>query len=633
MKRIHKLPDHLVNQIAAGEVVERPASALKEMLENSLDAGASKITVDLAQGGIKLIRVTDNGGGIAADDLPLALDRHATSKIASLDDLEQVGTLGFRGEGLASVASVSRLTLTSRPADSAHAHQIIAIDGALHPVEPAAHAPGTSVEVVDLYFNTPARRKFLKSENTEYAHCEATFERIALAHPQVEFMLRHNGKVIWRLPAQDMQARVAALLGKDFIAEAITVETAAGSMTLNGFVGSPTYSKASRDAQYFYVNGRFVRDKTAQHALRQAYRDVLHHERHPVYALFLSMDPAGVDVNVHPTKIEVRFRESQAIHQFLFHSINKALAATAAGSSSPVPAQGDINTSANTAEPQAALFPPRSPAPLSTGSSHTPARPFSYQQQSMPLHVAREAIGTYDKMFGGLREEESRRLAEEAAVPASPLPAMLSPSQLQALPQASEGIPPLGFALAQLHGVYILSQCEDGLIVVDMHAAHERIVYERLKTALEADTIPMQPLLLPVSFAADRMEVATVHEHGEQMKQLGVELAPLSPTQIAVRGVPVWLQDGNPVDLARAVLKDVREFGLSQVLTERRNELLATMACHGAVRANRQLTLTEMNALLRDMESTERSNQCNHGRPTWSRLSMKDLDNLFMRGR
>ncbi|BBF86022.1 DNA mismatch repair protein MutL [Aquitalea magnusonii] len=632
MKRIHKLPDHLVNQIAAGEVVERPASALKEMLENSLDAGASKITVDLAQGGIKLIRVTDNGGGIAADDLPLALDRHATSKIASLDDLEQVGTLGFRGEGLASVASVSRLTLTSRPADSAHAHQIIAIDGALHPVEPAAHAPGTSVEVVDLYFNTPARRKFLKSENTEYAHCEATFERIALAHPQVEFMLRHNGKVIWRLPAQDMQARVGALLGKDFIAEAITVETAAGSMTLSGFVGSPTYSKASRDAQYFYVNGRFVRDKTAQHALRQAYRDVLHHERHPVYALFLSMDPAGVDVNVHPTKIEVRFRESQAIHQFLFHSINKALAATSAGSSSPVPAQGDINTSANVSEPQAALFPPRSPAPASGGGNHTPARPFSYQQQSMPLHVAREAIGTYDKMFGGLREEESR-LAQEAAVPASPLPAMLSPSQLQALPQASEGIPPLGFALAQLHGVYILSQCEDGLIVVDMHAAHERIVYERLKTALEADTIPMQPLLLPVSFAADRMEVATVHEHGEQMKQLGVELAPLSPTQIAVRGVPVWLQDGNPVDLARAVLKDVREFGLSQVLTERRNELLATMACHGAVRANRQLTLTEMNALLRDMENTERSNQCNHGRPTWSRLSMKDLDNLFMRGR
>ena len=641
MKRIHKLPDHLVNQIAAGEVVERPASALKEMLENSLDSGASKITVDLAQGGIKLIRVTDNGSGITADDLPLALDRHATSKIASLDDLEQVGTLGFRGEGLASVASVSRLTLTSRPADSSHAYQIIAIDGQLHPVEPAAHATGTSVEVVDLYFNTPARRKFLKSENTEYAHCEATFERIALAHPQVEFLLRHNGKVIWRLPAQDLADRVAALLGKDFISEAIAVETSAGSMTLSGFVGSPTYSKASRDAQYFYVNGRFVRDKTAQHALRQAYRDVLHHDRHPVYALFLSMDPAGVDVNVHPTKIEVRFRESQAIHQFLFHSINKALAATTAGSSAPVPAQGEINqnapTGSNAAAPQAALFPPRAPLSAATSGSsasgHTPVRPFSYQQQSIPLHVAREAIGTYDKMFSGLREEESRHALPANTPVLDQLPAMLSPAQLQALPQASEGIPPLGFALAQLHGVYILSQCEDGLIVVDMHAAHERIVYERLKTALEADTIPMQPLLLPVSFAADRMEVATVHEHGEQMKQLGVELAPLSPTQIAVRGVPVWLQDGNPVDLARAVLKDVREFGLSQVLTERRNELLATMACHGAVRANRQLTLTEMNALLRDMENTERSNQCNHGRPTWSRLGMKDLDNLFMRGR
>uniref|UniRef100_A0A8W7P8C8 DNA mismatch repair protein S5 domain-containing protein n=1 Tax=Anopheles coluzzii TaxID=1518534 RepID=A0A8W7P8C8_ANOCL len=344
-------------EIAAGEVVERPASALKEMLENSLDSGASKITVDLAQGGIKLIRVTDNGGGIAADDLPLALDRHATSKIASLDDLS-------------------------------HAYQIIAIDGQLHPVEPAAHANGTSVEVVDLYFNTPARRKFLKSENTEYAHCEATFERIALAHPQVEFLLRHNGKVIWRLPAQDLADRVAALLGKDFITEAIAVETSAGSMTLSGFVGSPTYSKASRDAQYFYVNGRFVRDKTAQHALRQAYRDVLHHDRHPVYALFLSMDPAGVDVNVHPTKIEVRFRESQAIHQFLFHSINKALAATTAGSSAPVPAQGEINQDSmqgnnSAAEPQAALFPPRTPftatASGSSATGHTPVRPFTYQ--------------------------------------------------------------------------------------------------------------------------------------------------------------------------------------------------------------------------------------------------------------
>ncbi|WP_047243841.1 DNA mismatch repair endonuclease MutL [Chromobacterium subtsugae] len=630
MKRIQRLPDHLVNQIAAGEVVERPASALKEMLENSLDAGSTRISVDLAQGGIKLIRVTDNGAGIAADDLPLALDRHATSKIASLDDLESVGTLGFRGEGLASVASVSRLTLVSRPQDAEHAHQIIAIDGTLHPVEPAAHPHGTSVEVVDLYFNTPARRKFLKSENTEYAHCAATFERIALAHPHVEFLLRHNGKVAWRLPSQSAEDRVAALLGKDFVAAAIPLDSQAGPLALTGFVASPTYSKASRDAQYFYVNGRFVRDKTAQHALRQAYRDVLHHDRHPAYALFFTLEPSGVDVNVHPTKIEVRFRESQAVHQFLFHSVHKALAGTSAGAAPTVQVDG--------AEPAAPPLPRGESAPLFASPAPRPAtsgmpapQPFQYQQQSIPLHVAREAVGVYDKMFSGLREEERALSRAEPAMPspAAPLP---HPAALAMPAHDENGIPPLGFALAQLHGVYILSQCAEGLILVDMHAAHERIVYERLKTALETDAIPLQPLLLPVSFAADRMEVATAHEHGEEMKRLGVELAPLSPTQIAVRGVPVWLKDGDPVDLARAVLKDVREFGLTQVLTERRNELLATMACHGAVRANRQLTLPEMNALLRDMEATERSGQCNHGRPTWSRLTMRDLDKLFMRG-
>lgn len=643
MKRIQKLPDHLVNQIAAGEVVERPASALKEILENSLDAGADRISVDLAQGGIKLIRVTDNGGGIAAADLPLALDRHATSKIGSLDDLENVATLGFRGEGLASVASVSRLTLTSRPHDAEHAHQIVAIDGTLHPVEPAAHAPGTSVEIVDLYFNTPARRKFLKSENTEYAHCEATFERIALAHPQVEFILRHNGKVVWRLPQQSLAERVGALLGRDFVEASLPVDTGAAGLTLSGFVASPTYSKASRDAQYFYVNGRFVRDKIAQHALRQAYRDVLHHDRHPAYALFFTLDPANVDVNVHPTKIEVRFRESQGIHQFLFHSVHKALASTTAGASPAVtlddgqPAGNDTAVAANVGRNEDALAAFGTAAAAARAADSPPWMPFQqprYEQQAMPLHVAREAIGGYQRQFAGLREEERGQTPPvSSATAASPLPSPLAAAELAALPDASDGIPPLGFALAQLHGVYILSQCEDGLIVVDMHAAHERIVYERLKNALEEDTIPMQPLLLPVSFAADRFEVATAHEHGEAMQRLGIELAPLSPTQIAVRGVPVWLQDGNPVELARAVLKDVREIGLSQVLTERRNELLATMACHGAVRANRQLTLTEMNALLRDMEATERSGQCNHGRPTWSRLSMRDLDNLFMRGR
>ncbi|MCL6262103.1 DNA mismatch repair endonuclease MutL [Craterilacuibacter sp. RT1T] len=636
MKRIQKLSDHLVNQIAAGEVVERPASALKEMLENSLDAGASKISVDLAQGGIKLIRVSDNGSGIAADDLALALDRHATSKIACLDDLEQVATLGFRGEGLASVASVSRLTLVSRPQGEPHAHQIVAIDGTLHPVEPAAHPEGTSVEMVDLYFNTPARRKFLKSEATEYAHCAATFERIALAHPGVEMILRHNGKVVSRLPAQSLADRVGAILGRDFVDASLIIDSAAAGLSLRGLVASPTFSKASRDAQYFYVNGRFVRDKTAQHALRQAYRDVLHHERHPAYALFFTLDPAGVDVNVHPTKIEVRFRESQAIHQFLFHSVHKALAAsagnnaTAATPASVAIAQADDSTpdtrvttmSAPATPATASLFAPvRSDSPA---RSHTPVAPH-FEQQRIPLAVAREAVGVYDKLFTGLRDEERATLQPPATAPAAFTPA--PPAQ-----DNGDGIPPLGFALAQLHGVYILAQAVDGLVLVDMHAAHERIVYERLKNALESDVIPMQPLLLPVSFGADRFEAACAQEHGEALQKLGIELAPLSPTQIAIRGVPIWLKDGDAVELARAVLKDVREHGMSAVLTERRNELLASMACHGAVRANRQLTLTEMNALLRDMEATERSGQCNHGRPTWTRLSMRDLDKLFMRG-
>jgi len=615
MNPIARLPDHLVNQIAAGEVVERPASALKEMLENSLDAGADKITVDLAQGGIKLIRVTDNGAGITAEQLSLALDRHATSKITSLDDLEQVATLGFRGEGLASIASVSRLTLTSRPHDAAHAYQVVAIDGRLHPVEPAAHPAGTSVEVVDLYFNTPARRKFLKSENTEYAHCCAVFERIALAAPQVEFMLRHNGKVVWRLAQHSQAERVGALLGQEFLDAALPLAHSAGPLTLNGFVADPTYSKSSRDAQYFYVNGRFVREKTAQHALRQAYRDVLHNDRHPAYVLFLTLESSGVDVNVHPTKIEVRFRESQAIHQFLFHSINKALAASAGANGAP------SQLDAAEGETVGHIAPGYS-ATSTGGAAARPSMAHYSTQQQIPLHVAAQATGVYQKLFAGVREQE--RGAVIASAPA------LTSAQL---PAASEGMPPLGFALAQLLGVYILAQAEEGLIIVDMHAAHERIVYEQLKTALDQDGIPMQPLLLPLSFAAGHQEVAAIEEHGAALQRLGLELAALSPTQIAVRAVPLWLKDGNPVELARAVLDDIRQFGLTRVLTERRNELLASMACHGAVRANRQLTLTEMNALLRDMENTERSGQCNHGRPTWTRLSMKQLDELFMRGR
>ena len=632
--RIQRLPDHLVNQIAAGEVVERPAAALKELLENSIDAGASRVTVDLAEGGIRLIRVNDNGGGIAADDLALALDRHATSKIRSLDDLEHVGTLGFRGEGLASIAAISRLTLTSRPPGAEMAWQVLAQDGALHPPEPAAHAEGTTVEVADVYFNTPARRKFLKSPNTEYAHCEAAFERIALAHPEVEMTLRHNGKVSWRLARHTLAERVGQLLGNDFAAGALSVDAQAAGLTLSGFAGSPTLGKSSRDAQYFFVNGRFVRDKLVNHAVRQAYHDVLHHDRHPSYALFLTLDPAAVDVNVHPTKVEVRFREAQAVHQFIFHAVNKALAASKAGADSPAEGAADALDAPSASGARAPLLgsfepPPRRPAGSSSGGG---LRYDSAPRQSrLPLSVAEHGGGSgfYASLFAGVREAEQAASTPERHTPSQPD----APPSAASLPtRRDDALPPLGFALAQLHGVYILAQNADGLVVVDMHAAHERIVYERLKTQFDAQAIVQQPLLLPVAFAADRLETAAAHDHAEALAALGLELAVLGPGQLAVRAAPALLKDADPVPLARAMLQELREHGGSQALTEHRNALLATMACHGAVRANRSLTLPEMNALLRDMEATERSGQCNHGRPTWRALSMKELDGLFMRG-
>lgn len=644
--RIQRLPDHLVNQIAAGEVVERPAAALKELLENSIDAGATRISVDLADGGIRLIRVNDDGNGIAADDLALALDRHATSKIQSLDDLERVGTLGFRGEGLASIAAISRLTLTSRPPGADMAWQILAQDGTLYPAEPAAHAEGSTVEVADVYFNTPARRKFLKSPATEYAHCEATFERIALAHPEVEMTLRHNGKVSWRLARHSLEQRVAQLLGSEFAQTALTVDADAAGLRLQGFAGSPTLGKTSRDAQYFFVNGRFVRDKLAGHAVRQAYRDVLHHERHPCYALFLTLDPAGVDVNVHPTKVEVRFRESQAIHQFIFHAVNKALAASKAGESSPTE-PADTDTGTDSALPTSPPDNSRTGRPALLGSFTPPAvRPASRyeapRQSPLPLQVADSAQGFYAALFAGVRDSERAETPAAASEPAEPtaaeptatsaLPPASTSSPAPRLPSADPGLPPLGFALAQLHGVYILAQNAGGLIVVDMHAAHERIVYERLKQQFDHQQLATQPLLLPIAFAADRLETTLAHDHADVLAALGVELAELGPGQLAVRGIPALLKDADPLPLVRAILHDLRQCGSSQALTEHRNALLATMACHGAVRANRSLTLPEMNALLRDMEATERSGQCNHGRPTWRALSMKDLDALFMRG-
>ncbi|TSA48294.1 MAG: DNA mismatch repair endonuclease MutL [Nitrosomonadales bacterium] len=588
MPSIHLLPDHLISQIAAGEVVERPAAALKELLENSLDAGSGDISVTLVNGGVKQLRVAENGAGMGRDEVTLAVARHATSKIASMDDLENVRSLGFRGEALASIASISRMNLTSRAITERHAWRIEAEGGSVFPAQPAALETGTVVEVADLYFNTPARRKFLKTEATEFAHCEEAFKRIALSRADIAFNLTHNGRVQWRLAAADAAKRIGEILGEEFATEALSLDEGGDALRLWGLAAKPTYARTTRDAQYFFVNGRFVRDKLVAHAIRQAYRDVLHHERHPAFVLFLELDPTGVDVNVHPTKTEVRFRDSQAVHRFIFHALHKALAAPA-----------------GVAVPQSAEQPQPGFAPTS--------QPYLQTQTRMPLRVG-EADNFYQTLFGGIT------------------PAAAMPDAASGVQQAPDEHP-LGYAIAQLHGVYVLAQNQSGLVVVDMHAAHERILYEQLKGALDSEAMSMQPLLLPVSFNADRLDVATAEEHGAVLRQLGFELAVLSPATLAVRAVPAMLRDADAVALARDVLRDVREFGASRVLTERRNELLGTMACHAAVRANRSLTIAEMNALLRDMEATERSEQCNHGRPTWFQVSMADLDKMFMRGK
>ena len=598
--RIQLLPDQLISQIAAGEVVERPAAALKELLENSLDAGSTDIQVMLMQGGVKQLRVADNGVGVAKDDLELALTRHATSKIASLEDLESVASLGFRGEALASIASISRTQISSRATDSKHAWRISAEGSDLSALEPAALDAGTVVDVSDLYFNTPARRKFLKTEGTEFGHCEEAFNRIALSRPDVAFMLQHNGRALSRLTASAPDQRFSAVLGAEFSAESFAVEESAAGLRLCGMAAKPTFNRNSRDTQYVYVNGRFVRDKLIAHAIRQAYQDVLHHDRHPAFVLFLELDPNLVDVNVHPSKTEVRFRDGQAIHRFIFHALHKSLA-TPTGASNAVSAGHAGYNPFAVPETVAGNYP-------------------TFQSQ-MNLS-AQPRPDFYQTLFGGASLESS-----------DSSPALVSRFNVSELQQEFA----LGFAVAQIHGVYILAQNSLGLVVVDMHAAHERIMYERLKTALDAKSVPMQPLLIAVSFNADRLEVATVQEslnsNDNTMQQLGFDIAVLSPTTLAVRAVPTMLQDADAVTLARDVLRDLREYGASRALTERRNELLGTMACHAAVRANRQLAIPEMNALLRDMEATERSGQCNHGRPTWFQVSMVDLDKMFMRGK
>ncbi len=592
---IHLLPDLLISQIAAGEVVERPSSVLKELLENALDAGSSSIQIQLEEGGVKLIRVSDDGCGIAQGELALALTRHATSKIASLDDLERVATLGFRGEALASVAAVARVALTSRQAGSNHAWRLNAETGSLP--EPAALLAGTVVEMRDLYYNTPARRKFLKSEATEFAHCAEAVKRIALAHPAVAFTLSHNGRVSLHLAKCDARARAGAILGDDFLAESRAVDTGAGPVRVFGHCALPAHSRARSDAQYCYVNGRFVRDKLLSHALREAYQDMLHGSRYPAYCVFLEIDPATVDVNVHPAKTEVRFRDGRAVHQFVFHAVQRTLSSS-------------LSSTLSVALETPAGAPSDSPRPA-FGS-------WAPRQES--LRVGEPAVASY------LAFAQSANSTPSTASAYRVMPA------IPTIPSHGEA-PPLGYALAQLHGVFILAQNAQGLIVVDMHAAHERILYEKLKNALDSHRVSTQTLLIPAVFAADALDVAATEEHAEALRELGFDIAPMGPAQLAVRGVPALLQAADPAALARSLLAELREHGVTQLLAARRNELLATMACHGAVRARRQLSIPEMNALLRQMEETERADQCNHGRPTWTQMSMSELDRLFLRGR
>lgn len=641
LRAIQPLPDQLISQIAAGEVVERPASVVKELLENAMDAGATTLRIVLEEGGVKRISITDDGCGIPPDELALALMRHATSKIRSLEELEAVATLGFRGEALASIASVAEMSITSRTADTAHAMKIDAQTGVL---SPAAGSTGTTIEVRELYFNTPARRKFLKSEQTEFGHCLEMIRRAALARPDVAISVLHNGKAVEHWNATEPAQRVAKILGDSFATAHLPLDEQAGPLAVYGCAGLPTASRGRADQQYFFVNGRFVRDKLLTHAVRAAYEDVLHGDRYPSYVLFLDLPPEAVDVNVHPSKIEVRFRDSRSIHQYVFHAVQRALARHA-GASPETTAGGH----AAHIEPA-----PRGPAsfldtPL--GQGHGPATGgsgFSSPSSSSSagntwMRQARMTQGTlpvaqplalYDALFGrkdsgaGTPDGTTTVARDAADAPGAPLPGFTAAP----IAATAHDEQPLGFALGQIHGIYVLAQNAHGLVIVDMHAAHERILYEQFKNALADRSVAVQSLLLPVSMTATPVEIGTVEEERDTLESLGFDLAVLSPTTLAIRAVPALLKDADLQSLARAVLADLHAFGGSRVLTERQHELLGTLACHHAVRANRRLTLDEMNALLRQMEATERADQCNHGRPTWYQLTLNDLDRLFMRG-
>ena len=595
VSRIHALPTQLVNQIAAGEVVERPASVVKELVENSLDAGAQRVQIDVEQGGIKLIRITDDGSGIEKDDLSLALSRHATSKLQALEDLERIASMGFRGEALPAIASVSRLSLASRAAGAAEAWELAGEGGE---IRPAALSRGTVVTVRDLFYNTPARRKFLRKDKTEFGHLEQVVKRLALVRYDVTFVLNHNGREVFCANrAGDRvshERRLSDLLGPAFLQEALYFEHEAAGLSLSGWVARPAFSRSQADMQHFYVNQRMVRDKLVAHAVRQAYQDVLYHGRQPAYVLFLGLSPALVDVNVHPTKHEVRFRESRLVHDFLFRTLHQVLAEPA------TEALGE------------------GPAELMAAPVSTPEPSPMPHQAAMPLRV-------------GERREAYRASREWQAPPPARTSAATAMSALA--DESPADAPPLGFAIAQLHGVYVLAQNREGLVLVDMHAAHERITYEAFKRAREGEGIKSQPLLVPVSVAVSRREADLVEQHAGVFAELGMEVDRLGDQSLVVRALPALLRQADAERLLRDVLADLVVHGSSQRILEQINEVLGTMACHGSVRANRRLGLEEMNALLRDIERTERSGQCNHGRPTWTQLDMQALDKLFLRGR
>ncbi len=613
---IRTLPPQLINQIAAGEVVERPASAVKELVENAFDAQASRVDIDVEQGGLRLFRVRDNGMGIARDELALALSRHATSKIASLDDLENVSTMGFRGEALPSISSVSRLTLTSRQRDAADAWQV-STDGAEteFDIRPAAHPAGSTVEVRDIFYNTPARRKFLRSEKTEFQHIETLIRRMALARLDVGLSLSHNQRSILQLkPTQsqsDIDQRLTALLGGDFLEQSLPVDFSAAGLRLHGWVGLPTFSRSQADHQFFYVNGRLVKDKLVSVAIRQAYQDVLYQGRQSVYVLYLELDPTGVDVNAHPTKMEVRFRESRMVHDFLFRGLHRVLGGARAGLGIPVSSVDESPFKSVPANPSLTVADsPGSHATADSPALAKPGSPAAYRQTALPLNVA-ELMQNY----GSLITER-----------ASAGPASVST-------QADPASHPLGFALAHLHGAFILAENAQGLILVDAHAAHERVTYEKLKQQQQAGSIPSQPLLLPIRLNLSEAEAELAVEHAESLAAAGIELGRIGPDTLLIRALPALVCQGDGEQLVRDVLSDLNTHGQSRRVEETLNEMLATMACHGSVRANRKLSVTEMNALLREMEATERSGQCNHGRPTWVQLTLGDLNGLFMRGR